>query len=427
MENKPKKHHYVPQSILKKFSINDEEKQIFIYDKQETKSYLSSIKNAGSENEFYSIPINDNKIILESIFSRNDDNVAHIINKIIKSESLEVLTANDRYDLAAITATQYLRTKMRRTSLIDLTEKLPLILEKNGISPDYIKNLKKITLEESKFISIILLAEIEPYIQALINKSLLLLKSPSENPFFISDNPIVFHNSFPYGEIGMDVRGIEIYFPITKTLSVAFYCKSIGLKLKRILQNKDNLPNINYKLLENIFNGIENLNAIEPSKDHIDFMNSLQVTSSSRFIYSNKNNFSLVKDILKINPECKNIISQQQIGEMGKPPPPKSTFPIGDFLVVYGHRDHYMIPITNWRSNEGNIQFFTLELNVIKLILQDLPLEKVSIFSDRQEVIMMRNVKFDKIDFTGNNPIIISHRDKILKHILQNNKKRNLI
>ena len=39
--------------------------------------------------------------------------------------------------------------------------------------------------------------------------------------------------------------------------------------------------------------------------ENVEFHNSLQIINASRFIYSNKNNFYLVVDMLKTNPEVK--------------------------------------------------------------------------------------------------------------------------
>ena len=54
-----------------------------------------------------------------------------------------------------------------------------------------------------------------------MDKAWMLLESVPGIPFFTSDNPIALHNTndyWPYGNLGLSVKGIEIYFPISSTL-----------------------------------------------------------------------------------------------------------------------------------------------------------------------------------------------------------------
>lgn len=55
------------------------------------------------------------------------------------------------------------------------------------------------------------------------NKQWLVLEASSDDGFYISDNPIGFHNynNFePFGNLGFAVPGIEIYLPLSPTLTL---------------------------------------------------------------------------------------------------------------------------------------------------------------------------------------------------------------
>jgi hypothetical protein len=51
------------------------------------------------------------------------------------------------------------------------------------------------------------------------------------HPFFIGDNPVTLQNNTQpkgplRGNLGLAVRGIEIYLPVSSTLTLAFFCRS---------------------------------------------------------------------------------------------------------------------------------------------------------------------------------------------------------
>lgn len=52
MATPSKKHHFVPRSILKNFSISKNGSQVYVFDKHNERSYPSSLMDAGSENKF---------------------------------------------------------------------------------------------------------------------------------------------------------------------------------------------------------------------------------------------------------------------------------------------------------------------------------------------------------------------------------------
>ncbi len=47
----------------------------------------------------------------------------------------------------------------------------------------------------------------------------------------LSDHPLGMHNQIdhsPYGSIGLAVKGIEMYLPLSPTLTLAMFCPSVG-------------------------------------------------------------------------------------------------------------------------------------------------------------------------------------------------------
>nr|QWP89203.1 hypothetical protein IHCLGBEB_00006 [Escherichia coli] len=71
------------------------------------------------------------------------------------------------------------------------------------------------------------------------------LETRPERPFTcIGDNPVVLKNSNdfgPYGNLGLAVRGIQIYLPLSSTLMLAMYCPSIREQMVRQKQHLQHL------------------------------------------------------------------------------------------------------------------------------------------------------------------------------------------
>ncbi len=76
-----KKHHIIPQSILKNFSFQNNREQIYVYDKKTSNSFLSSVIDAGSENYFNTIKFGDFDLNFESFFDENDSSLPTVIKK----------------------------------------------------------------------------------------------------------------------------------------------------------------------------------------------------------------------------------------------------------------------------------------------------------------------------------------------------------
>jgi hypothetical protein len=159
-----------------------------------------------------------------------------------------------------------------------------------------------------------MISELAPYFYL---KDWILFKAPKNTPFCLSDNPVTLQNFIdlsPIGNLGLAVKGIEIYFPISSLYSLGMICKSY----KELLD--DNFAKIEFlkKLgfdpnLDISPERIENMKrykicmesgiAFKSTRANVINTNSLQVIYSSRFIFSNNDDFSLAKEMIKIHPE----------------------------------------------------------------------------------------------------------------------------
>ena len=112
MTTESKKHHYVPQSILKRFSIDMREKQIYVFNKQLGKSHISSIIDSGSENKYNTIKTDFGEMNLEGLYQQIDDLYPVTTKKIIDSGTLKGLEFTKKalkyiYQLVQITLSDF--------------------------------------------------------------------------------------------------------------------------------------------------------------------------------------------------------------------------------------------------------------------------------------------------------------------------------
>ena len=276
MNNHVKNQHYVPQFLLKNFSSRGE-KFIWAYDKNEKFSIHNQIKErpikkVASEEYFYD-QLKKNKIgSYEYALQKAEDISAPIIEKVIKTKDIEGLTQEERRTLSFFITLQNLRTKgqllQTEVSMKTLSKQLE---DKANI---------KIPKTDHKEIWFSMLEQSTSFYEILMNKVWML--SESNNEFLISDNPVTLQNTTDRskirGTLGLDSYGIEIYLPISPSLTICLFCEKMFSKSG---YEKKHIPNL----------------ICEP--ENVENLNSLQIAFSDRFIFSHQNEFELVKRQLK--------------------------------------------------------------------------------------------------------------------------------
>jgi hypothetical protein len=386
----PKKHHYVPVAYLKNFSIANDPSRIQVYDKSTDKIFPSRVQDAACETNFNTVEISGQKINLEKLFDRIDNNTPPLIRKILAGERIDHLNQEERYGILAATAVQVLRAKIARTSLIDFMRQLGQSVQNSGINPEDIENFRIPDEGEAKLLAFQNLPLAGDLTRELAKKICVLHKT-SDKPFWVSDNPVVTFNSFPYGQTGFAAQGVEIYLPLSKSLLLAFYCPTIGRKLRQVLAGGSVIGNPEWH--QQLFEGMLSGRAID-SSSHVEFFNSLQVSESHRFVFSPTNDFSLAQELVSRHPELSRVEGRMRAGRLGTVPR-NDRMPTGTFLVLTGHADHVMLLVQSWVDEPEGGEF---EVRVDKeLISEGLKAETAfvaaSLFEAGYEMRMVRGVR----------------------------------
>jgi len=417
MSDSSKKHHYVPQSILKRFSTDGAQKQLYVFDKARKASFPSSIRDAGSENHFNTLEIEGQTISFEGLFQTNDDQLAILFEKIISDTSLAVLTTGDRNTLLEVLGAQIVRTKLLRTTIRSIAEQFQASMREAGLYAEEVDGFSIPTDQQIRRAALASLLDLPAIIAGIQDKRLILFSSSAPMSLWISDNPVVVYNSFPYGERGLSSPGVEIYFPISSELVLGLYCPSIERKIQQALST--GAPNFDREKYTNIYKALQDGDPVAIDLTTCRFYNSLQVLQSNRFLYAPKNDFADAYDILERKPEAQEVKSLISFGKLGHAPLRRTSMPSGMWVVFYGKESHNMVKVEKWNEDSDFIEFHTHDTVHLRNVLDDQPLEQVVLFDDGNEKRGMREVKIEVAEDGATAHVCISHKDEALNRILR--------
>ena len=406
-----KKHHYVPQSLLSNFKYD--KNKIFVFDKKRKISFPSSVIDAGSENHFNTVVRNGERLNFEEMFQKNDDDLADLVEKIIANRNTHCLTDLEKEKFLSVVVVQMIRTKMYRTSMKSVSEQLV----RQFSEKEWDLDLEVPTENDVRESSLSSYKDFTSHMKAISGKLGFLIQSNTNEDFIISDNPITRHNTFPYGDVGLSCHGIEVYFPISPSLTFALYCPTIIKKMNSYVLSQPESPT--KALYENIIKGIASGTPVTLGKTTSKFLNSLQVVNSSRFLYSNsKSLFCSANEIINKTPDLAEVKTQATVGEIGKAPI-KNKMPDGEWVVIHTTHDHHMLPVFSVSNEVGDFKFSVKRNNVIEGFLNSINIKEISLFKNGSEITHMKDVKLEFcIKSTSELMIKVLHKLDFLNEVI---------
>lgn len=307
--------HYVPQFLLRKFG-NGKKDQLHVFDKQTGRSFSTNARNIASESRFYDCQIGGIKATMEPFLSSLESATKPLFEKLLAADSIETLGAEERFQICKFFAVQFTRTKAFREQSRALTQMLSEKLKSMATTPESLESMKdyitspdenQIKIESALMIS----GAVNNYAQYFANKTWHLLSTSKKVPFFISDNQISLQNMTEMklrGNLGLNVPGIEIYFPLSPTRALAMWCPS---HMENILRGAEQLrvfrvtaPHLVEAYIKDP-KGLEAqaqiLKSGEPlpySAENVFNFNSLQVWNAERYVFSSLDDFVLPKEMI---------------------------------------------------------------------------------------------------------------------------------
>ncbi|WP_292059435.1 DUF4238 domain-containing protein [Brevundimonas sp. UBA5936] len=386
-----KKHHFVPQSILRRFTNAAADDRLFVYDKVRDASHPSTVLDAGMENHFNVVHLDGERINFEGDFDQPDGAMATVQNRLVDARSLAVLSDADRLVLADTAAVQLLRTKMFRSTMRSVTEAIFSDMERVGLLAGERPELGE---QDARAMARAALNERERQRDLLAKLDLILIEPEPGGAFWTSDNPLVRYNQQPYGETGLASPGVEVYWPIASDLAVGFMCPTFSKRIDQGVELGDALEKPVRDQCLAIQTALAAGTPTTLGRGRTDaFLNELQVRSSSRFIYSRDDDFTLARSVLAKSPALKKVDSMVAVGRIGEGPGPRTNMPMGLQLVVYGRDDHLMVPLVSYIDAGGGFDALFEEPAYANMLMSQLPWKEVRIFDDGAERRGMRQLK----------------------------------
>jgi hypothetical protein len=220
-----KKQHYIPKFYLKRFSINNEERTIGLYNLSNEKFITNaSIPNQGYKNYFYG---KDGEI--EGALEKMENQVSRLFNYWTKEKLLyppPIHTNGYKLLKRFILCQAYRVPKSGESYTKSINEALTVFLKE--FKPDLANKLKdyKVELEEPVLLMLFNALKHEHFLNFMDCRFLVNL---SPIPFFTSDAPVIFYNQLMekansyMGATGLVTKGLQIFYPIHPRLMICLY------------------------------------------------------------------------------------------------------------------------------------------------------------------------------------------------------------
>lgn len=413
--NTPRKHHSVPQSLLREFGILPERRNIHVYDKSTRRIFPSPIVDAAAERDFYTVEVDTGSVNFEPVFQDLDDRLATLLRQLCLDPDLSRVMPQLKSEASALVATQLMRTKLQRTSPGDIAAQLNAIAAANDIDVQEVPPPSNPTLMHLRALLMI------PEIAAILEeKDLIRFQSTSDAEFWLSDNPVVMENSYPYGRVGLKAPGIGIYLPISPRDCLAFLCPSICKQIRESLDPSHPRPKTKSEMLACFPAAAASGEKVIVDAGFVRSMNTFQVAQSSRFLYNRDGDFALANEILSVDESLSNVQSTITIGELGTIAPLRGPMPPGDFLVVESGYNHHVLHIVDVSpEGEPGITFTTSDSAKLEQIQADSPFDSIMLVHDGSPHTMMRGAVIVEVYVEGRSVLRVQHADDSLNRLMR--------
>lgn len=294
---------------------------MFVFDKHTETSFSRAASKLAAKNNFYDFDFMREPVTIETVLAHVESKAGEHIARIVKDCRLNLNDSKERGELAAFFAIQMVRTPAVLATNRDIFGRMETWLRAEGapqefFTPDPLvgegENAERAMMARN------ICNAPNDYGPALISKDWLLLKTDNKHPYLIGDHPLTMHNMVVQegrGNLGIAVEGIELYFPLSPNLALAIWCPSHREMLTNSLQSIDRLVEASnterdwVRGKSDVLAILEALQTGEPLRsnpENVEFFNSLQVSTAERFVFSSNDDFAIVKEMIRANPELRN-------------------------------------------------------------------------------------------------------------------------
>jgi hypothetical protein len=298
----PKKHHQVPQFLLRGFAF-DGGRRLHAFDKKTGARFPVSVGDAAAQNGYYNFEVDGKSVSIETQLSQLEASASAVIAKILQNESLAHVAAAEREWLALFVAVQWSRSPNARLMVHDLVDRVTQLIDESrgdGRGSAAAEDCRDALVLDG-------IARARRLAPLILGKAWVLQKVSGQAKLYVSDSPLTLHNHRdfgPYGNLGFAVPWIEIHLPISSELNLWMICPRLYSEFERghDLGRHFRAKGLDAPEARRAIDLVERIRAGVPlvlSDDNVMFLNHLQVAYASRFVYSVDGEFSLVQRMLK--------------------------------------------------------------------------------------------------------------------------------
>ncbi|MCX5826175.1 MAG: DUF4238 domain-containing protein [Deltaproteobacteria bacterium] len=311
-----KKHHYVPQFILRNFATEGRTR-LYVFDKQTDRVFPANVADVAAENRLYEFSLGDLTATIEPSLADFESKAASVLREVLGSNNLAGLTLYQRILLSGLVAQLLVRSPQQRSAMRHLTAELRQRISAMGTDPDLVPQLKVFDDNEEKLFTAHSLPNLmKQFIPVIAEKAWILHSVPEDETLYISDNPVAMHNERQFGlrgNLGLSVEGVEVYLPLGRRRCLGMYCHAVTSELvaaydaygRTDATGRQPLPPALPEEATRFFGAFKTGECSPLPKVSIQFVNSLQVWNAERYVYSGSDDFELAHEMVAKNPSLR--------------------------------------------------------------------------------------------------------------------------
>lgn len=311
--------HYVPKFMLRRFSSGGRE-LVHAFDKHQDKIFAFSTSKkskvgVAAERAIYDFEFQGVPMTLEPSLSSLETKAAEVTARIIAAQALPPAWREEKATLASFMAVQLVRTNATMATLDDLSGRMEGFFRAQGAPEEFFQPdpfvVSKENARKAHYAAMITNAS-RDWAPLLLQKVWHLIKTTDDTPFLMGDHPVVRFND-PNGEgrgkLGLASTGVQLYFPLSPTLALSLMCPTylemmidgigrIDRMLAGGLRDVGSLR-AQRKEISIIVEALLTGAMTEFRPENVEHFNSLQVLEAERYVFSIKNDFSMVREMIQ--------------------------------------------------------------------------------------------------------------------------------
>lgn len=411
-----KKHHFVPQAQLRHFASDADRKSIWVYDKGRDRSWVSSLLNAGSENDFNTVELKSGKWNFEDIFQDVDGRSAKLVSEIVSRRALSWITPDDHTAMINLFTTQMLRTKLARLTPKSMALQMREIMRDIGVDPDADPSMATPTEASIRMGAVRSFLERDRLARSMVRLIPALFAPGEGQRFIISDDPVIVRNAFSYGAQGLESHGIMVFLPIAADLDLALLCPTILSRYEAVEQAQME-PEMRARMLR-YREGFQAGTPVTIEPAELEGWNQCQVSGSASQLYATTDaEFDAARMLLTDKPELRNVETRMSMGKMGQGPPPKPGLPPGLQLIIKGTFDHAILPIAEIDKAGEGLTARTTRIDLLELIAADRHELRAELYEDGRARRGMGRAMVERFGEPADGWFRVVHMDEDLRNL----------